>query len=174
MPVFRFLKSTLSLIGVSAMKKTFLTAVLIAASAFGILFGYRSSAQDEPRPLNPKLTREMGELMNRKLEHAQKILDGVARNDFDKIARHANELIALSNQAEWMVLKTPTYEVYSNSFRRSAEDLIRAAKLKNSDTTALAYVDLTMACVKCHRYVREQRDARVPLIDPAILAARDR
>jgi hypothetical protein len=153
------------------MKKNIVAALLVAIIGFGVLCGYRLSAQEEPRRLNQKLSREMTELMNHKLEHAQKILDGVSRNDFDKIARHAEDLIALSKQAEWMVLKTPTYDLYSDSFRRSADDLIRAAKLKNSDTTALAYVDLTMACVKCHRYVREQRDARIQPIDPAILAS---
>ena len=60
-----------------------------------------------------------------------------------------------------MVLKTPTFELYSNAFRRSAEDMVRHSKAKNIDGTALAYFDLTMSCVKCHRYVREVRDARL-------------
>jgi hypothetical protein len=156
------------------MRRTIVIAILVVVSGFGMFHGYRSSAQDEPKRLNPKFTREMSELMNRKLEHAQKILDGVSRNDFDRIVRNADDLIALSNQQEWMVLKTSTYELYSNSFRRSAEELIRAAKLKNPDATALAYVDLTMSCVKCHRYVREQRDARIEVTDPPVMAIRSR
>jgi hypothetical protein len=73
------------------------------------------------------------------------------------ISSHAEELIAISKEAEWKVVKTPRYETYSNDFRREAEDLIKAAKAKNVDAAALAYVDLTLTCVKCHKHVREER-----------------
>jgi hypothetical protein len=151
------------------MKKFILFGAVIAALGLGIVCGYGQNTPAQPKKLNDLLTREMGELMNKKLGHAQKILDGVSRNNFDVIADNANELIALSNREEWMVLKTPTYELYSNAFRRSAEDMVRNAKAKNIDATALAYFDLTMSCVKCHRYVREVRDVR---LDPVLPGGR--
>jgi hypothetical protein len=98
--------------------------------------------------------------MRRKLASSQKVLEGVALNDFDKIARHAEELIAISKAAEWRVLKTRQYELYSNDFRANADNLVRAARKKNVDAAALAYVDLTLTCVKCHKYVREVRMVR--------------
>jgi hypothetical protein len=104
-------------------------------------------------------------LMRKKLECSQKVLEGIALNDFDKIARNGEELIQLSKQAEFKVLKTPQYEVNSNDFRRNAEALVTAAKAKNGDAAALAYVDLTLSCVKCHKHVREVRMGR--LDDPA-------
>jgi hypothetical protein len=94
-------------------------------------------------------------LMRKKLENAQKVLEGVAMRDFSLISKHAEELMLLSQQAEWHVLKTPRYEVCSNEFRRSVEDLIQKAKEKNIDGAALSYVEMTLACVKCHKYVRE-------------------
>lgn len=103
----------------------------------------------------------MKKLMTRKLENAQKVLEGVAVNDFDLVVKHADELIAVSKAAEWRVLKTPQYELYSNEFRRSAETMIKQAKAKNTDGVALAYVDMTLSCVKCHKYVREVRMARL-------------
>lgn len=103
----------------------------------------------------------MKKLMTRKLENAQKVLEGVAVNDFDLVAKHADELIAVSKAAEWRVLKTPQYELYSNEFRRAAETMIQQAKAKNGDGVALAYVDMTLACVKCHKHVREVRMARL-------------
>ncbi len=57
-------------------------------------------------------------------------------------------------------MKTPRYELLSNQFRDNAEDLIKKAKDKNLDGAALAYVDLTLTCVKCHKYVRDEKDAR--------------
>lgn len=105
--------------------------------------------------------KKVSELMRRKLEQSQKVLEGVAVGDFGKISRHAEELIEISKAAEWKALKTPQYEVYSNDFRRTAEALIRNAKEKNLDGAALNYVDLTLTCVKCHKHVREIRMARL-------------
>ena len=100
-------------------------------------------------------------LMQRKLEHAQKVLEGVAINDFNLIEKHAQELIQLSKLAEWRVVKTPRYELHSMEFQRSADTLVKEAKNRNSDAAALAYVEMTLTCVKCHKYVRESRMARL-------------
>ncbi|HEY8503485.1 MAG TPA: hypothetical protein VIL46_02810 [Gemmataceae bacterium] len=99
-------------------------------------------------------------VMQRKLAHAQKVLEGVAVNDFDKVVSNAEDLIRASREAGWMVLTTPRYELYSNEFRRSAESLVKYGREKNTDGSALAYVELTLTCVKCHKYVREERMAR--------------
>ena len=104
---------------------------------------------------------KLHELMQRKLEHSQKVLEGVALNDFEKIAQNARDLIRISKLAEWRVLKTPQYELYSNEFRRDAETLAARAKEKNLDGAALAYVELTLTCVRCHKHVREVRVARL-------------
>jgi hypothetical protein len=99
-------------------------------------------------------------LMKRKLAEAQKVLEGVAVNDFDMIAKHANELIAISREAQWKVIKTPDYDMYSTDFRRNANALVKNARDKNTDAAALSYVDMTLTCVKCHKHVREVRMVR--------------
>jgi hypothetical protein len=104
---------------------------------------------------------KVSELMQRKLERSQKVLEGVATNDFDKIAKNAEELIAISKAVEWRVIKTPKYELYSNEFQRAADNLVKNAKDKNLDAAALSYVELTLDCVKCHKYVREVRMVRL-------------
>jgi hypothetical protein len=100
-------------------------------------------------------------LMRRKLENSQKVLEGVALNDFEKISKHADDLIAISKATDWKVLKSAQYELYSNEFRRNAENLVQQAKAKSSDGVALAYVELTLTCVKCHKHVREIRMTRL-------------
>jgi hypothetical protein len=100
-------------------------------------------------------------LMMRKLENSQKVLEGLALNDYDKVGKHADDLIAISKATDWKVLKTPQYELYSNDFRRNAEQLVQMAKIKNTDGMALAYVEMTLTCVKCHKHVREVRMARL-------------
>jgi cytochrome c556 len=99
--------------------------------------------------------------MQRKLEHAQKVVEGLATNDFRALAQHAEELIAISKEAEWKVLKTARYQLYSSDFRQQAQDLVDHAKEKNIDGAALAYVEMTLTCVKCHKHVREVRMTRL-------------
>jgi hypothetical protein len=100
------------------------------------------------------------DLMRRKLASSQKVLEGVATGNFKQIEQNAEELLIISKEAGWKIFKTPTYEMYSNDFRRSAETLIKNAKDKNLDAAALTYVDLTLTCVKCHKHVREVRMTR--------------
>jgi hypothetical protein len=116
-------------------------------------------------PLHADNEKALKALMKRKLEDSQKVLEGLATNDFDKVAKHADDLIQVSKDVEWRVMKTREYEMYSNDFRRNAETLVRMAKAKNTDGIALAYVDLTLNCVKCHKHVREERRARLDVDD---------
>lgn len=135
------------------MKKTpFLLIVVTLAVGVPFIWAYAQ----EP----PKKEADVKELMKQKLQHSQRILEAIAINDFDGLAKHAEELVLLSKEAEWKVVKTPRYETYSNDFRRNAEALIQSAKEKNTDAAALAYVDLTLNCVKCHKHVREVRMTR--------------
>jgi hypothetical protein len=131
------------------MRRIALTLAAVAAAGFLCLAG---------RAAPPKDTDE---LMRRKLQHSQKVLEGVALADFDKIAKHAEELTLISKRASFRVYKTPLYELYSNEFRATAEELIKHAEKENLDAAALSYVELTLTCVKCHKHVREKRMARL-------------
>jgi cytochrome c556 len=115
-------------------------------------------------------SRTLHRLMIDKLKNSQRLLEGIALADFGKITQSAEELIQLSKTSEWMVHKTPRYELHSNEFRRACEVLVQKAKAKNIDGVALAYVDLTMSCVRCHQYVREIQDARLPAAPAAGVA----
>jgi len=107
----------------------------------------------------PKKGSELAKIMAEKLKNSQILLEGLAIGDFDKITRSAEKLIQLSKTADWMVLKTPRFELHTNEFRRAAEVILQKAQAKNLDGVAYGYVDLTMTCVRCHTYVREARDA---------------
>lgn len=134
---------------------------LLLVCAIPVCFWTMRSYGDDKKPA------KQSEFMRKKLEHSQKVLEGIAIGDFDKISRHAGELLDLSKLAEWRVLTTPRYELHSNDFRRSAQTLIDEAKAKNLDGAALAYVDLTLNCVKCHKHVREIRMTRLDRPAPA-------
>lgn len=92
--------------------------------------------------------------MRAKLDHSQKVLEGLTTEDYTMIRKHAGQLEVLSQEAAWQVLQTPEYRQQSLEFRRATQALKESAEKENIDGAALAYVDVTMKCVKCHQYVR--------------------
>jgi cytochrome c556 len=130
------------------MKKTTLLFGALLLAGVPVMSGHG----EEPKRAEP--------LMQRKLKHAQKVLEGLAINDFDKIADNGQELLDLSKLAEWKAIKTPRYATYSDEFRENVEKLIKNAKDKNLDGATLAYLEMTSSCVKCHKHVREVRMVR--------------
>jgi hypothetical protein len=134
--------------------------VAFILTVLGLLLGALSLAGHAAQPKKKGKAEKVDALMKKKLVQSQKVLAGIALNDFDKIAEGAEELMHISKQAEFKeVIKSPLYEVYSMQFRSNAEDLIKSAKKKNVDAAALSYVELTLTCVKCHKHVREKRMA---------------
>jgi cytochrome c556 len=131
-----------------------LPAVLIVALTAPLALQPSMNHAQEPN--------KVSEFMRAKLVHSQKVLEGLATENFDQIAKNAQDLSLLSQAATWQVLQTAEYRDRSTEFRRSADALAEAAKKKNLEGAALAYVDVTMKCVNCHKYVRQVRMARAP------------
>ena len=124
-----------------------------------LLLGSGHAQEKKPEPKKPSV-------MQRKLGHAQKVLEALALNDFDKIATNADDLTQCAQEAGWKIVKTARYDLYSNDFMRHLESLKKAAKAKNIDAAALAYVEVTLTCVKCHQYVREEKIGLAPPLSP--------
>jgi cytochrome c553 len=130
-----------------------LVVVVFVVAVLGpVLWGFGVRAAP-PKP------DDAGAIMQKKLAHSQKLLEGIALADLDKVGEQARELAALSKQAEFRVLKTAQYELHANEFLRALEDIQKGVKQKNLDAAALGYLDMTMTCVRCHKHVREVRMA---------------
>ena len=98
------------------------------------------------------------EFMRMKLEHSKNVLEGLTLENYDAISKSAKALRRISEAAEWEVPTIPNatdYVAFTSDFQRSCDELIKKAKDKNVDGATLAYLSLTMNCVKCHKYVRE-------------------
>ena len=141
------------------MKKFLLVLIASVVLVLPPLMGEQAKEREKKGTEPDK--KEIAKLMQRKLEQSQKVLQGIALGDFDMIAKHAEQLNDISKLTEWRVIKTPRYEVFSGEFQRTSEALIKHAKDKNLDAAALSYVELTLTCVKCHKYVREVRMVRL-------------
>ncbi len=109
----------------------------------------------------PRVPQGTKEFMREKLEHAQKILEGIAMEDYDLIIAKSKKLTAMSQAASWQVFENPDYVQQSANFRRNVEALRKAAKEKNLDGVTLAYFRVTMSCVDCHQVVRGKKIAQL-------------
>jgi hypothetical protein len=121
--------------------------------------------KDEPKP-KPDAKAEV---MKKKLALAQKILDGLAMEDFDKVKTGADDLVTVRQQAAFMLSKTPKYEMYANDFQKHLEEIQKGAKKKNVEAAALGYVEMTLTCVRCHQYVRDEKIGAAPSLKPDVL-----
>ncbi len=150
------------------MKRTesFLLAVAIVLANCAL--APRVTAQESKLPL------ETRNFMRGKLAHSQKILEGITTDNFDLVIKHAQEMSLLSMESQWNVLRTQQYVDESAEFRHSLQRLTEAAQQKKIDAAALSYVDVTLKCVHCHKYVRnrgaDEAIGQNRLLSPAPLA----
>lgn len=149
-----------------------LSALSVAACVLlGVLAAYGQTAKQRPRAERPAATskstlaaapavkpNDVSVFMQLKLEHSQKVLEGIVMEDFSMIAKHAQQLALLTQDENWQVFQTPEYRRHSDDFVRIAERLKDAAEDKSVDGAALDYVQLTLNCVECHKHVRDVRN----------------
>lgn len=125
--------------------------VLSVVLAVALLAGVAASVA----PNDPKITTR--EVMKAKLDSSQKVLEGIATENFVTVSTHAQKLVALSQVAGWQARQTPEYKQYTAEFRRHAEALQKAARAQNVDAASVAWFQLTISCVNCHRHIRGVR-----------------
>ena len=122
----------------------------IPAVALGlILVGFGRADDKKPKEEPKKPT-----VMQRKLTHSQHVLEALAKKDFKTLEAGADGLIECVNDLTWKINETEKYLAHTANLLRQAEALKKAAKDKSIDAAALAYVDMTLTCVKCHQFLR--------------------
>jgi len=142
--------------------------VLVGGAALLALVGLAAGVVSSQQP------NRVGPFMRLKLTHAEKLLGALAVEDFDTVARESQQISLLTNDEQWQVLQTPDYLRHSLEFRDAADRLTKAGREKNLDSATLAYVEMTMRCVNCHKHVRNVKMALLPFPtrDRQIAAAR--
>jgi hypothetical protein len=99
---------------------------------------------------------ELDELMQRKLDNAQWLLEAVVMADHEAVERFTTELIRISETSLWSPWLEPDYGHYAVDFREAAGLVIDNAQDRSVDGVALSYMQLTLNCVRCHKRVRER------------------
>jgi hypothetical protein len=135
-----------------------MVAVLVSGTWF-------ATAQDAPKEPAAKGTEkpaapadvELSEFMRKKLDASNKILEGLCTEDMALVKEGASALNEISNAERWRVSNDPLYRQFSADFRSLTQELTKAAEGGNEDRVALKWMDTTMSCLDCHRFVRGMR-----------------
>ncbi|MFO0903081.1 MAG: hypothetical protein U0939_08790 [Pirellulales bacterium] len=93
--------------------------------------------------------------MRKKLDYTQEILAGIAVADYDRIAKNASSMRALSRIEGFVRGRTPGYRGQLQIFEEATDELLRQAEKENVDGAALAFTQLTISCVNCHKQLRQ-------------------
>jgi hypothetical protein len=142
-------------------KGTRLAAVLLPLAAGAVVVAVvaltvaRPAAAQKPDALRP--------FMRQKLELSQGLLEGLTREDYALLRRNAEALRRLSEDAQWRVSPNVNYLRLSGEFQARTGEIAAEAADNDLDGATLAYVEMTVTCVKCHRLVREKKLVRTGL-----------
>ena len=109
-----------------------------------------------PNDDTPPNVRSLQTFMRAKLSASTKILEGLALEDLDLIREGAVEMNKMSQAEQWRRHQDMLYRQFSADFRQTTSDIIDATKENKFDRAALKWMDATMACIECHRYVRNK------------------
>jgi uncharacterized protein (DUF2267 family) len=98
--------------------------------------------------------------MKAKTEYSRQILLGLTEGDYDKIKKNAKALNLVNLLEGWMRADRKDYRQQVTLFATANQELIRQAEAKNLYGATLAYNQLTISCVQCHRIIRDVKKNR--------------
>ncbi len=119
--------------------------VALVLGGFSLAIGLAAEPESEKKP---------SFWMQKKLEYSEAILAGLANGDYDSIGKTARSMSALNQMEKWVRSSLPEYRAQLQMFQNANQQLIHMADDENLDGAALAYVQLTLSCVNCHKIVR--------------------
>lgn len=119
----------------------------------------RTNKQKPPAVQEARPTREQSLFMRRKLDASNKILEGLLTEDSELIKKGAESLMEMSKAELWQVRNDAMYKQFSAEFQQSAKKLMESADKDSTDAAALKWIDTTLKCIECHKFVRGARIA---------------
>ena len=132
-----------------------LTLLALGATTWGLLGDDKQPAAPEKAASNIELST----FMRKKLDAANKIMEGLCVDDMGLVREGANSLNEISTAEKWRVSNDVMYRQFSADFRSLTNELVKAAESDNPDRVALKWMDTTLSCLDCHRFVRGMRVA---------------
>lgn len=75
-------------------------------------------------------------------------------DDLKTVASGTQTLLKMPSEAKWRVTNDMMYRRYSTEFVQAVEELQKEAEENDIDGASMAWVNVTMKCLKCHKWVR--------------------
>jgi cytochrome c556 len=132
------------------MKRCITPLIVAAAVLIALLVG-----PIHAQPKKPSEPDKSSVWMKMKLTATQNIIAGLTEADFEKVRVSAESMSFLGYLESWTRSNTPEYKRQVTYFDFANSELIRQAREKNLDGATLAYNQLSISCVQCHKIVRD-------------------
>lgn len=152
-----------SLLGLAAL------AMAVLLFSFNSPFGVSSAviAQDEKPAIKTSPEKQKGSadkqdepagslqrFMRQKLQASSLILEGLCTENLEMVSEGSDTLMKMSHEERWRVSNDMMYRRYSEQFVHAVEELKNAAEGNDMNGSSMAWVNVTMKCLKCHEWVR--------------------
>ncbi len=140
------------------------TRIAAACVSVVILFAGVSGARPahpsrSPAPAAAAQTARTGRLMRDKLVHAQKLLEALTTSNQALLERESDAMVRIAQSPRWQELRTAELAGYTDAFLKAVADLSAAAKRRDLDNAIVHYNAMTLACMQCHRRIKDMRIA---------------
>ncbi len=117
-----------------------------------------ASEQQKPKQQKPKQQKPKQQKpsvwMKQKLTYSQRILNGLAIENYDMIEENAIAMQGMSRIEGFVRGRTEGYRTQLKTFEFATSELIRTAEQENLDGATLAFTQMTISCVNCHKEIR--------------------
>lgn len=130
-------------------------------AAFFVVVAMAQSKSVDPKKSVPEAKEELDQakFMRKKLEASNAVLEGLVTENAQNIMQGARVLAEMSAAEQWQVKNDAMYRQFSSEFQRSATLLRDEAEKQNFDAAAVKWIDVTLKCIECHKFVRGLRIA---------------
>jgi hypothetical protein len=124
-----------------------------------LLMGCATVAADQPAKSKPEPQdgepKPVSFWMEKKLEYTQEILRGLAVGNLKDVAENGEQMRLLSKVEGWIRNRKPGYRAQFQAFEFANAEIVRNANAGNLDGAAMAFQQLTISCVSCHKILRD-------------------
>lgn len=136
------------------MRQRLSLTLLVCSLIAGFFVMDRHGATGAAEQRTPAKKPALQKFMQAKLSLSQGLLEGLVVEDFAQLDKNAKALLVLSLAEQWRVSEDPLYKLHSGEFQEAVKKVSKAAQDKSLDSASLGFMQVTMSCIECHRYVR--------------------
>lgn len=94
-------------------------------------------------------------IMKNKLLHSHRLLKSLAQEDFAALEDSAQKLSKIAKE-QWLKNPSPKYRAQLQIFWTTLGGIESGAKAGDIEEATLAYMQMTLSCVRCHKIIRRE------------------